>query len=144
MANGVYENGIKNFALGNIAWLLDASPTSGEKDLMKTTLVDTADYTVNLATHENRDTGTIATVAQEEVSGAMTLVSATVGGVCDASDVTFTGTAGDTCEGILVYFDSGAAATDKLLFWWDTAAGLPVTLGGDVTVQWNASGLATI
>src|SRR6266545_2951178 len=144
MANGLYQNGVKNFALGNIAWVFDATPTSGEKNLMKTTLVDTADYTVNLATHENRDTGTIATVAQEEVSGAMTLVSAATDGVCDASDVTFTGTAGDTCEGILVYFDSGAAATDKLLFWWDTASGLPVTLGGDVTVQWNASGLATI
>jgi len=144
MADGLFQNGVKNFALGNIAWVFDASPTSGEKNLMKTTLVDTADYTVNLATHENRDTGTISAAAQEEVSAAMTLVSAATDGVCDASDVAFVGTAGDPCEGILVYFDSGTPATDKLLFWWDASAGLPVTLGGDVTVQWNGSGLAKI
>lgn len=144
MADGFYQHGIKHFARGNVAWIADASPTTGEKDLIKTVLVDGADYTVNLATHEFRDTGTISAAAQEETSGAMTLTDAAVDGVCDASDVTFTGTSGDACEGILVFADSGAAATDKLLAWWDAAAGLPVTLGGDVTVQWNASGLFKI
>ena len=144
MANGVYQHGIKHWARGNVAWILDASPTSAENTLFKCALVDTADYTVNLASHEFRDTGTISTAAQEETSGSMTLVDAAVDGVCDASDVTFTGTAGDTCEGILVYQDEGSAAADRLLLWWDSASGLPVTLGGDVTVQWNASGLVTI
>jgi hypothetical protein len=143
MANGVYQHGIKHFARGDMKWILDASPTAGEDTLWKTYLVDTADYTVNLATHEFRDaTGLAAGI--EETSGAMTLVDAAVDGVCDASDVVFTGTAGDACEGILVDCDQGTAATSYLTFWWDTAAGLPVTLGGDVTVQWNASGLATI
>lgn len=131
MANGFYTAGMKHFALGDIVWKLSGGST------IKTTLVDTADYTVNLATHEFRSTGTIATAAQEETSGAMTLVDAADDGVVDASDVTFTATAGDQCEGILVYKDTGAAATDLLLFWWDTASGLPVTLGGDVTVAWD-------
>jgi hypothetical protein len=144
MANGGYQNGFKHFARGNLAWILDASPTSAENTAFRTALVDTADYTVNLATHEFRDTGTISAAAQEETSGLMTLVDAAADGVVDASDVTFVGTAGDTCEGILVYQDEGLAASDRLVFWWDTASGLPVTLGGDVTVQWNASGLATI
>lgn len=143
MANGFYQHGMKHFARGNIAWIADASPTSAENDAIRTALVDTADYTVNLATHEFRDATGLST-GIEETSGLMVLTDAAVDGVVDASDVTFTGTTGDNCEGILVYQDEGAAASDRLLFWWDSASGLPVTLGGDVTVQWNASGIATI
>jgi hypothetical protein len=124
---------MKHFALGDIVWKASGGST------IKTTLVDTADYTVDLTTHEFRGTGTIATAAQEETSAGMTLVDAASDGIVDASDVTFTGTSGDQCEGILVYKDTGAAATDLLLFWWDTASGLPVTLGGDVTVAWDNS-----
>lgn len=138
MANGFYDPGLKHFAQGDLIW-----KASGGSNV-RTTLVDAADYTVNLSTHEFRDTGTISAAAQEETSANMTLSDATNGGFVDAADVTFTGTAGDTCEGILVYKNTGVAATDLLLFWWDTASGLPVTLGGDVTVQWNASGLAQI
>lgn len=130
MANGLYQHGVKNFALGNIVW-----KASGGSDI-RTSLVDAADYTVDLATHEFRNaTGLAAGI--EETSGAMTLVDAAVDGVVDASDVVFVGTTGDACEGILVYRNVGSAATDLLLFWWDTASGLPVTLGGDVTVTWD-------
>ena len=134
---------MKHFARGNFKWILDATPTAAEDDLFKCGLVDTADYTVALATHEFRDAAGLA-LGIEETSGAMTLSDATADGVCDASDIVFTATAGDTCEGILVWQEKGTAATDRLAFWWDTASGLPVTLGGDVTVQWNASGLAKI
>lgn len=130
MANGFYQHGVKHFARGNILWLASAGSN------VKTYLVDTADYTVDLATHEFRDATGLAT-GIEETSANMTLVDAAADGIVDASDVTFTGTAGDTCEGILVARDSGAAATSQLLFWWDSASGLPVTLGGDVTVQWD-------
>lgn len=67
----------------------------------------------------------------------MTLVDAADDFVLDASDVTFTGTSGDQCEGILVFQDTGTPTTSPLLFWWDSASGLPVTLGGDVTVAWD-------
>lgn len=143
MADGMYQHGVKNFALGNIAWVFDATPTAAEKNVVKTYLVDAADYTVALATHEFRDAAGLA-AGIEETSGAMTLVSAAVDGVCDASDVTLLGTAGDPCEGILVAEEQATAATSHLLAWWDAAAGLPVTLGGDVTVQWNVSGLFKI
>lgn len=143
MANGGYQHGYKHFARGNFAWIFDATPTAAENNAFRTSLVDTLDYTVALATHEFRDAAGLA-AGIEETSGLMTLVDAAVDGVVDASDIAFVATAGDTCEGILVYQDEGTAATDRLAFWWDTAAGLPVTLGGDVNVQWNASGLATI
>jgi len=136
VADGWYEHGAKHFGLGNIVWVFDASPTDGENDNIKCGLVDTADYTVNLSTHEFRDAAGLA-AGIEETSGSMTLVSAAQNGVLDASDVTFTGTTGDTCEGILLWQQKGSAATDRLLLWWDTGAGLPVTLGGDVTVQWG-------
>lgn len=136
MASGWYEHGAKHFARGNMAWIADASPTSAENDAFRVALVDTADYTVNLATHEFRDAAGLA-AGIEETSGLMTLVDAAANGVLDASDVTFVGTAGDTCEGVLLYQDEGSAAADRLTLWWDTEAGLPVTLGGDVTVQWG-------
>ena len=143
MANGLYQHGVKHFARGNMKWINDASPTTGEDTVWKAALVDAADYSVNLASHEFRDAAGLAS-GIEETSGAMTLVDAAVDGVCDASDVTFVGTTGDQCDGILVYNEQGSAATDYLVAWWDTATGLPVTLGGDVTVTWNASGLFTI
>jgi hypothetical protein len=37
--------------------------------------------------------------------------------------------------------DTGNAATSRLIAYIDTASGLPVTLGGDVTVRWHASGI---
>lgn len=131
MANGPYQHGIKHFARGNIVWLASGGSA------IRTALVDTADYTVDLATHEFRDATGLST-GVEEISANMTLVDAAVDGVVDANDVVFTGTTGDTCEGILVYKNVGTAATDNLLFWWDSASGLPVTLGGDVTVTWDS------
>jgi hypothetical protein len=130
MANGFYQHGMKHFAKGDILWLLSAGSN------IRTALVDTADYTVDLANHEFRDATGLAT-GIEEISANMTLVDAAQDGIVDASDVTFVATAGDNCEGILVYKNVGTAATDLLLFWWDAASGLPVTLGGDVTVAWD-------
>ena len=117
------------WAKGDIVWKAAAGST------IKTTLIDTADYTVDLVNHDFYDD--IAAAAKEETSGAMTLVDGATNGVVDASDVTFTATTGDTCEGIVLWKDTGVAATSNLLLWWDTSAGLPVTLGGDVTVQWG-------
>lgn len=135
MANGFYVKGMKHFAQGNISWL-----ASGGSNI-RTALIDTADYTVNLSTHEflNPSVGNppAAGTGFEEESGNMTLIDAADDGIVDANDVTFTATSGDTCEGILVFEQTGADTTDILLFWWDSASGLPVTLGGDVTVQWD-------
>lgn len=131
MANGFYQPGMMHWARGDVAW-----KASGGSNI-QSALVDSADYTVDLTAHEFRSTGTIATVAQEEISANMTLIDAALDGVVDANDVTFTATSGDQCEGILVFKNTGAAATDLLLFWWDTASGLPVTLGGDVTITWD-------
>jgi hypothetical protein len=129
MANGFYQYGMQAFARGEVVW-----KASGGSNI-RTALVDTADYTVNLATH---DFVADVTAGIEETSGNMTLVDGALDGVVDANDVTFTGTTGDQCEGILVYKFNTNDADSVPLFWWDTASGLPVTLGGDVTVAWDS------
>lgn len=128
MANGFFEPGMKRFAFGDIVWKASGGST------VAAYLIDGADYTVDLATHASLSD--VAAGAREE-TGNLTLVDAADNGVLDASDITFVGTAGDQCEGILVAKNSGVDATSYLLFWWDTASGLPVTLGGDVTVSWG-------
>lgn len=135
---------MKHWARGSIVWL-----ASGGSNI-KCALIDTADYTVNLTTHEfyNPAFGNppASGTGVEELSGNLTLIDAATNGVVDANDVTFTATSGDQCEGILLFKDTGTATTSPVLLWWDTASGLPVTLGGDVTVAWDsgANKIATI
>lgn len=128
MANAFYSQGMKHFAFGDIVWKNSGGST------IKALLIDTADETFSAADefHSN-----ITAAGIEETSGAMTLTDAADDGILDASDVTFTATTGDACEAIIVYKDTGVSGTSPLLFWWDTASGLPVTLGGDVTVTWD-------
>lgn len=129
MANSFYSQGMKHFARGDIVWL-----ASGGSNI-KCLLIDTADEAFNAADefHSN-----LTAAGIEETSGNLTLIDAADDGIVDANDVTFTGTAGDACEAILLYKDTGVSSTSPLLFWWDSAGGLPVTLGGDVTVAWDS------
>ncbi len=128
MADGFYLKGMKHFAFGDVIW-----KAAGGSNI-KIYLVDAADYTVNLTTHEF--VSDVAAAGIEETSANLTLIDAADDGIVDANDVTFTATAGDQCEGILMAKDTGVTSTSPLLMWWDAAAGLPVTLGGDVSVVW--------
>jgi hypothetical protein len=129
MANGFYEYGMRAFSRGEVVW------KAAGGSAIRTALVDTADYTVDLAAH---DFVADVTAGIEERSATMTLIDGAADGVVDANDVVFTGTAGDQCEGILVYKFVTNDADSVPLFWWDTASGLPVTLGGDVTIAWDS------
>lgn len=80
------------------------------------------------------------------IASCPTLASKTLGtvgvGVFDAADTVFTALSGASAESLIVFEDSGTETTSDLLAFWDTATGLPLTPnGGDVTVQWNASGI---
>lgn len=108
-----------------------------EADNIKVCLVDTGTYTYNAA-HDFLDdvSGIVATSGN--------LASKTItDGVFDAADITITGVTGATVEAIIIYKDSGSAATSNLIAYLDTGVtGLPLTPnGGDVTIQWNASGI---
>ena len=75
MANALYDKGRQGFLDGSIDW---------DTDAIKVVLLDGADYTPNLATHDNLDD--VAAAGREETSG--NLASKTVtDGVADAADV---------------------------------------------------------
>lgn len=112
-------------------------------DTIKAALIDEGTYTY-AATHDFLDdvSGIIGT--------AQTIATPTVGtvaaGVFDGDNVTFTAVSGASVESILLYKDTGAAATSPLIGLIDqVSAGLPVTPnGGDITITWNASGILSI
>lgn len=132
MANGLYA-------------FFKQSLLSGSLDLtsvnVKACLVDSGTYTVNLATHQDLAdvSGIVAT------SGNLASKTVTAG-VFDSADVTFTSVTGSSAEAVILYYDSGTAATSTLIGYWDTASsGLPVTPdGNNITVTVNASGWFTL
>lgn len=125
MANALYDKGREAFLLGDIDWVADT---------IKVTLVDSADYTVDLAAHDFfNDVPSAARVA------TATLASKTAtAGVADAADVTFTSVSGDQSEALVIWKDTGVESTSALIAYIDTATGLPVTpSGSNITVTWD-------
>jgi hypothetical protein len=110
---------------------------------IKAVLVDTGQYSYSASHEFLTDVPSGARVA---TSGNLTGKTDT-GGVADADNVTFAGLTGgggsaDTIEAVVLYIDTGSAATSRLLAYIDTAAGLPITpTGGDHEIRWNASGI---
>jgi len=127
MANALYDLGRESFLKGEISW---------SSDNIKVVLIDSADYTENLATDQFlSDIPAPARVA----TSANLATKTTVAGAADAADVTFTAVTGDISEALVIYQDSGTATTSRLIAYIDTATGLPVTPnGGDIQVQWSA------
>lgn len=131
MANALYPIGKKAILDADIDLL---------SDTIKVALVDTGTYTYSAAHDFYNDVsgvvGTPGTLASKT----------TTGGVFDAADLTFTAVSGSSVEALIIYKDTGNAATSNLIAYIDTAAsGLPVTPnGGDITITWNASGIFAI
>ena len=127
MANALYDHGREGFLDGSIDF---------DTDDIRCILIDAADYTVDLATHDNLDD--IPAAARVAVSGALT-GKTVAAGVADADDVTFTSVTGDQCEAIVIYKHTGVESTSRLIAYIDSATGLPVTPnGGDITVQFDS------
>ena len=116
-----------------------------DTDTIKAMFVDHADDTPAAATDDFID-DILAAARVPAIASAPALGTKTVGtvaaGVFDAADTVFTALTGDAVESLILFKDTGAEATSKLVAFWDTATGLPLTPnGGDVTVAWNASGI---
>lgn len=126
MANALYDLARQKFLNADIDWTADD---------IKVVLVDAADYTVNLATHEFLSD--VPGGARVATSGNLASKTSTAG-VADAADVTLTAVTGDPSEALVIYKDTGSAATSPLIAYIDTATGLPVTPnGGDITIAWD-------
>lgn len=107
-----------------------------DSDTIKAILVDNADYTVNLTTHDD-----LADVAGAGIVSTATLGTKTIAaGVFDTADFAFSAVTGDVSESIIIYDDTHAS--DALVVYYDTGmTGMPVTPnGGDINVTVHASG----
>src|SRR3954447_26144874 len=127
MANALYDKGRQGFLDGSIDW---------DTDTIKCALIDAADYTVNLATHDNLDdVSSGARVRTPQTLGSKTVTD----GVADAADIAFPTVTGDRREALIVYKDTGVESTSRLIAYIDTATGLPVTPnGGNINVAWDS------
>lgn len=125
MGNAVYEKYFEHVHKAEINWLTDD---------IKVVLVDANDYTKNLLTDEFLSVIPSSAI----VATSANLTGKTLNGrVADANDVTFPSVSGDISEALVIYKDTGTAATSPLVVYIDTATGLAVTPnGGDITVIW--------
>lgn len=105
---------------------------------VKVALVDTGVYTYNSADQFYTSVSS-AVVGTPQTIGSKTFTN----GVFDGADVSYTAVSGNTVEALVIYIDTGSAATSPLVAYIDTSVtGLPVTPnGGDINIAWNASGI---
>jgi hypothetical protein len=128
MANALYDSARESFLSGDLDWL---------SDNIKVSLVE--GYTPDTSTHDFLDDVTGAGGTLVATSGNLTSKTAT-DGVADADDVTLSEVpAGDPCDHLVIYKDTGTPGTSNLIAVIDTATGLPLTPnGGDVTIAWDS------
>lgn len=134
MANGLYSAGREGYLAGNLDF--DAND-------VRVILIDAADYTRDLSTHDRLDD--VAAGARVAVSSALGSKTTTAG-TADAADVTWTSVTGDVSEEVIGYYHTGTESTSYLIWNMDTfASGMPVTPNsGNITIAWNASGIFTL
>lgn len=104
-------------------------------DDIRAIIVDTADYTYSAA-HDFLDD--VPAGARVAVSAALASKTTTAG-VFDAADVTLSAVTGDSVEAVILYRHTGTDATSDLIAYIDGVSVTPN--GGNITVQWNASGI---
>jgi hypothetical protein len=114
----------------------EAALTAGvnlSTDTIKVALVDTGTYTYSAA-HQYYSSVSAAVVGTPQTLGSKTVTD----GVFDAADVTFPAVTGASSEALVIYKDTGSAASSPLIAYIDTATGLPVTPnGGDIIIAWD-------
>lgn len=131
MTNTVYPKG-KEALLGSLNLLTDD---------IRVLVVDLDLYTYNAA-HDFLDD--VPSGAQIKASGSMTGKTVT-NGVFDAADTSITAVpTADHCA-LIIYAHTGTPSTSALIHYIDTGTNIMFNPnGGDVLVQWNASGIFAI
>lgn len=126
MANTLYDSAREQFLTGKINWL---------EDTIKILLVRANGYELNASVHSS-----LASIPPEaRATAGITLTNKTAsGGAADGADITFTAVTGESIKAIVGYVDDASEASSKLLFYVDTATGLPIQPnGGDIIVTWD-------
>src|SRR3989304_1959563 len=113
MANALYDKGREAFLGGDLDW---------DAHTIKVVCTDHADGPPVVPTDDNLDD--LAAGARVATSGALAGKTKT-SGVADADDVTLTSVSGDPFESLNGFRDTGTESTSTLIFYIDTATGLP-------------------
>lgn len=133
MANALY-NPYKEQLLSN------ATAIDMDADVIKATLIDSADYTFSAA-HDEYSGGATDVPAAAKVAESAQLGTVTVtNGVFDTADFTWSAVTGDVSEAVILWDDT--VVNDRLVAFYDTSmTGMPVTPnGGNINFTVNASG----
>jgi hypothetical protein len=130
-------------ATGNVIYplykqaLLDASANVDINDGTVKVALSTAAYN---SAHEF-----YSSVSASSVGTPQTIANTTVtNGLFDGDNVVYTAVpSGSTVTALIIYIDTGTNSTSRLVAFLDTGiTGIPFpTNGGDVNVNWNASGI---
>lgn len=116
--------------------LLDADTNIDVNDGTVKVALSTAAYN---STHQFYTDVSASTVGTPQTINNTTVTN----GLFDGDNVTYTAVpSGSTVTALIIYIDTGSAATSRLVAFINTVSGFPLsTNGGDVTVAWNASGI---
>jgi hypothetical protein len=133
MANAIYPK-FKERALQGV---VDLATTA-----VRVILIDTSDYTYDTRHEYLSSVPVAARVATSAALGSKTFTD----GTFDAANTTFHSVSGDRCEALILYVDTGTAATSRLIAYLDSGvAGLPITPNGsDIDLTWDAAGIFTL
>lgn len=134
MASVWYTNAFDLMAEGDLDLLVDD---------LRAFLVDAADYTY-ANTHDFLDD--VAAGSRVGTPVALASKTSTRSGnvwTFDAADTTLTSVTGDVSEAVIVYKHTGTESTSALVFYLELSSAVTPN-GGNITLQWNASGLGTI
>ena len=125
MANVFFTKGKEKILSADIDWVTDT---------IKVMLVKNT-YPQNLSTDEFLDDVEAYRLNTDQTLSGKSITN----GIFDAGDATWTAvTAGDTSEGVVIYKDTGSAATSPVLIYIDSITGFPLaTNGGDITAAWD-------
>lgn len=127
MANFLYDKAREEFLAGDLSW---------RDDVIKAVLVDTGAATIPGVSDA---TPFLSDIASGVVSTSGSFSGKTfASGVADADDVTFAAVSGATVEALVIFKDTGVAATSRLIAVIDTATGLALTPNGaDAVMRWD-------
>lgn len=118
-----------------------------DTDTIKVGIVSGADYAENLATHEDwSDTGyALDTCYNSEATQTLANVDLTTspGTVDNTADITFTAVAIDVAKVVdaIVHYRSGGVVTTDTLICLHDGFGSVTPNGGDIVIQYSASGI---
>lgn len=129
MANALYKKGKNQFLASALQWTSTCSFG---------VVLCASEYTVDLVAHDALED---ITAAYRVASNVLATLSSS-DGAADADDVTFSSVSGSNVYYVIGFNNTGTDSTASLVFYIDTATGLPLTPNsGDVNLVFDSGSI---